>query len=58
LDIYVPKAIKATDCVPVLVWVHGGGYIFGSKEMWGDPAVLIKSADKPMIYVSINYRYV
>lgn len=26
--------------------------------MWGDPAGLIKSADKPMIYVTSNYRLI
>ncbi|PWW76636.1 alpha/beta-hydrolase [Tuber magnatum] len=56
LDVYVPGSLKPGDDAPVLVWVYGGGYIIGSKEMWGDPARLIQSADEPMIYVSINYR--
>lgn len=56
LDVYVPASLKATDKAPVLQWFFGGGYMFGSKEMWGDPAELIKSADEPMIYVASNYR--
>ncbi|CAZ86417.1 unnamed protein product [Tuber melanosporum] len=56
LDVYVPASVNPGDDVPVLTWVYGGGYAIGSKEMWGDPARLIQSADKPIIYVSMNYR--
>ncbi|RPA98607.1 alpha/beta-hydrolase [Choiromyces venosus 120613-1] len=56
LDVYVPSCVKPGDDVPVLVWVYGGGYIVGIKEILGDPARLIHSADEPMIFVSINYR--
>jgi hypothetical protein len=56
LDVYVPASLKATDKAPVLQWFYGGGYMFGSKEMWGDPAGLIQAADEPMIYVASNYR--
>ncbi|PUU72351.1 Alpha/Beta hydrolase protein [Tuber borchii] len=56
LDVYVPTCVKPGDDVPVLTWVFGGGYMVGSKEMWGDPAHLIQSSDEPMIYVSFNYR--
>lgn len=46
--------------VPVLVWVHGGGFTFGSKNMYGDPAGLISRSrqygEPGIIVVSINYR--
>jgi len=48
--------VKPGDNVPVLIWVYGGGYVLGFKELMADPARLIQSADEPMIYVSLNYR--
>lgn len=49
----VPKA-------PVLVWIHGGGYTFGSKTSVGNPSGIIARAgldnDEGVIFVSINYR--
>ncbi|PUU83163.1 Alpha/Beta hydrolase protein [Tuber borchii] len=56
LDVYVPASVKPGDDVPVLIWIYGGGYVLGSKELLGDPARLIQSSDEPMIYVSFNYR--
>ncbi|CUS10453.1 unnamed protein product [Tuber aestivum] len=56
LDVYAPASLRPGGNAPVLIWIYGGGYTIGSKEMWGDPARLIQSADEPMIYVSINYR--
>ncbi|KPI36038.1 Lipase 1 [Cyphellophora attinorum] len=46
------------DCckVPVLVWLYGGGYTAGSKELFGSGAGLLARAAKPMIYVALNYR--
>ena len=47
---------------PVLVWIHGGGYISGEKTDSGlyDPAGLIKisqsSNSTGLLYVAINYR--
>lgn len=43
-----------------MVWIFGGGYAFGSKEYWGDPATLIKSSkegnDEGVVFIAINYR--
>ena len=52
LDVYVPErtfqsaspAHRAGSGAPVLVWMFGGGYVFGSKEYWGDPATLIETS--------------
>ena len=67
LDVYVPHAIYPATSnhpksgrAPVLVWIFGGGYAFGSKEYWGDPATLIQSSMKDdsegVVFIAINYR--
>ncbi|KAI9806534.1 MAG: hypothetical protein M1833_003721 [Piccolia ochrophora] len=65
LDVIVPKEAfdqknKHKRKAPVLVWIYGGGYVFGDKNGNGDPAGLIERSrlgDKgPVIYVALNYR--
>ncbi len=50
LDLTVPKADKP---LPLVIWVHGGGWEFGDKA--GNPAVLLLA--KGYAVASINYRY-
>jgi acetyl esterase/lipase len=50
LDIYVPKSDKP---LPLVIWVHGGGWTGGSKE--GGPA--LKLLDKGYAVAAINYRF-
>ena len=45
----------------MLVWIHGGGLVLGSKTGSGDPAGLIASSlanedSEGVIFVAINYR--
>jgi len=66
LDVVVPKQIfdqagnQSCGGAPVMVWIYGGGYTFGSKSGSGNPAGLIKaslaSGSTGIIYVSMNYR--
>ncbi|UKZ76636.1 hypothetical protein TrVFT333_004343 [Trichoderma virens FT-333] len=67
LDVVVPRAVfdrrTTTKKAPVLVWMHGGGYIFGYKNDIvdaTDPAGLINASRSDgsdgFIYVSLNYR--
>ncbi|KAH7029042.1 Alpha/Beta hydrolase protein [Microdochium trichocladiopsis] len=64
LNVYVPQKIFAKGDrakASVLVWIHGGGFTFGSKTSVGNPAGIIARAglddDKGgIIFVSINYR--
>lgn len=45
---------------PVLVWIHGGGFTFGSKSLYGSPSGLIaqsrNNGQDGIIVVAINYR--
>ncbi len=50
LDLYLPE--KIDHPLPVVVWVHGGAWMAGSKE--GCPAVWLVS--KGYAVASINYR--
>jgi acetyl esterase/lipase len=51
LDLYVPE--KASSPLPVIVWVHGGAWLTGSKE-GGGPA--LPFVGKGYAVASINYR--
>ena len=51
LDVYAPAKAKS---LPVVVWIHGGGWQAGDKsEMYDKPKVF---NGKGLILVSINYR--
>ncbi len=50
LDIYTPK--KFTGRLPVIVWLYGGGWEFGSKTF----CPIAYLAAKNVAIVSINYR--
>ena len=64
LDIRVPgKAIKDPSLkLPVISWYHGGAYIFGAKDQFGDAVPfydgvgLIQQSGGNVIFVSSNYR--
>lgn len=66
LDVVVPKKIfdrRGTGSgAPVLVWIHGGGYVVGEKTGFGryNPAGMIQASrdagDNGFIFVAINYR--
>lgn len=50
LDLYLPE--KAEGRLPVIVWIHGGAWLAGSKD--GCPAVPF--VGKGYAVASINYR--
>ena len=51
LDVYAPRGAKD---LPVVVWVHGGGWVTGDKkEVQLKPEVF---TDKGFVFVSTNYR--
>src|SRR5690242_21448840 len=53
LDVYSPKAGKE---LPVVVWIHGGGWRRGDKaDVHNKPKAFI---EKGYVLVAINYRFV
>ena len=53
LDITVPGGVDASIKKPVMVWIHGGSYLTGTKNFYPG-ASLAKHGD--VIIVAINYR--
>ena len=64
LDLYVPgKALKdSSSKLPVVVWTHGGGYVFGGKDAlqpelpFYDGSGILGQAKNGLIFVAMNYR--
>jgi acetyl esterase/lipase len=53
LDVYAPADAKR---LPVVLWIHGGGWIAGDKSgVQKKPGAF---ADKGYVFVSTNYRFV
>lgn len=55
LNVWAPSGVSAGAAKPVMVWVHGGAYIFGSgSQPLYDGTALATGGD--VIIVTINYR--
>lgn len=55
LRIYTPREIKTGEKLPVLVWLHGGGFVIGSLETHDSVCrMLANQAD--CIVVAVDYR--
>lgn len=52
LDIYVPKSASNMNPVPIVIWIHGGGWRSGDKR-FGPFVPLLR---KDYAVASINYR--
>ncbi|KAK7471289.1 hypothetical protein VKT23_002697 [Stygiomarasmius scandens] len=55
LNVYAPTGTTLFDKLPVMVWIHGGGFQSGNTHT-ADPTLLFQSSRSPMIFVSIEYR--
>jgi len=53
LDLYRPSAAKRSSKLPVIVWLHGGGYTQGAGVIYGGQTM---AALTDTIVISINYR--
>ncbi|KAJ8714217.1 hypothetical protein PYW08_007837 [Mythimna loreyi] len=53
LDVYVPSIANSHNRLPVMVWIHGGGYSLYSSSAYGIPNSLVRN---DVIVVAINYR--
>lgn len=56
LNVWVPeKAMNPSSKLPVLVWIHGGGYAFGSANQ-GEYNGAVLAATTDVLVVVMNYR--
>ena len=55
LDLYEPSADTALQR-PLLIWMHGGGFKFGSKNANGTPRWAKTFAQRGFVCAAINYR--
>ena len=53
LDLYAPKKMKG---VPLIVWIHGGAFLFGSKEGFPVEPVPLHFLLEGYAIASISYR--
>ena len=60
LNVWIPEGVRpGIDRVPVVHWLYGSAYAFGSKDMLVDGMSLmdhVKNPDDRFIYVASNYR--
>lgn len=54
LDVYYPEGTKETDRLPVLVDIHGGGWMYGDKEL--NKYYCLELATKGFIVFNMSYR--
>lgn len=54
MNIWAPAKVKKSEKLPVVVWIHGGGFTIGSPSMpnYGGENIVKKG----VIYVSLAYR--
>ncbi|THU84217.1 alpha/beta-hydrolase [Dendrothele bispora CBS 962.96] len=54
INVYAPAGAKPSDKLPVLVYIHGGGYIFGNPRNWPFDHWIHQSPN--VVIVSVYYR--
>ncbi|KAI5117711.1 hypothetical protein M0805_003200 [Coniferiporia weirii] len=55
LNVFVQGEVSPDLGLPVVVWIHGGGYVFGGAAQY-DGGDLIKDANGGVVVVEIQYR--
>jgi len=53
INVSVPAGTKASDNLPVFIWIHGGAFIGGSSSLYRLDKL---AAEGRMVVVSMNYR--
>lgn len=56
LDVYRPDPQKDGDSLPVLIWMHGGGFSGGIRDNAAEVKLCQEAAQNGFVAVSISYR--
>lgn len=54
LDVYYPEGTKETDRLPVMIDIHGGGWMYGDKEL--NKYYCLELATKGFVVFNMSYR--
>jgi para-nitrobenzyl esterase len=54
LNVYAPAAAKPASKLPVMVWIHGGGFVAGagSEPRYTNPRLVSRN----VVVITLNYR--
>ncbi|KAJ7127849.1 esterase 1 [Mycena epipterygia] len=58
VNIFRPEGVAETAALPVMAWIHGGGYKLGASNTYPATALVAQSVLRgtPVIFASFNYR--
>tara|TARA_R110002096_G_scaffold68000_1_gene164459 strand:+ start:7067 stop:7915 length:849 start_codon:yes stop_codon:yes gene_type:complete len=56
MDVYSPRKIKKKDSLPVLIWMHGGGFSGGNRDNPDEVKMMNYLTKNGYIGISISYR--
>ncbi|CAG9956589.1 unnamed protein product [Clonostachys rosea f. rosea IK726] len=58
ISVMRPENTPADAKLPVLFWMHGGGFAIGSSQAYNGSVIITRAAQqgKPFILVAVNYR--
>ncbi|KAJ6526536.1 Alpha/Beta hydrolase protein [Mycena vulgaris] len=58
VNIWRPSNTAPTQKLPILVYIHGGGFFSGAGSQWNGTSLVRRSVatKKPVIFVTFNYR--
>lgn len=56
MDVYTPKNMKKGDSFPVLLWMHGGGFVGGDRTYPSEVKLAQLAAENGYLGVFISYR--
>ncbi|GME29227.1 Carboxylesterase type B [Neofusicoccum parvum] len=55
MNVFRPQGISLDEKLPVLIWIHGGGFVAGSARSF-DGASFVSNSKEPVVVVTFNYR--